>query len=339
MTDGRDLTEPVFQGGVQSSLQLSYLPWRSQLQAGVTCGFPMCMPVQLHAALLNGQQVSALVAVLDDMGEDQGKPRAPKELSRRSRRGHGVRPTALLEPAVLCTEAGSREACRALGDAAATRAYAAAVGCRLGSLMSNGHGARFITALVQRLPYGRKASSDGAVDRFFLELTEALPRAAMNAVGRGVYQALLVQIEAEEAPPSRTTRKFMERLCQHLVVLLQCSQAAQVLMQACRLGVMKKPLELSITGSVGEICRTPQGCLFLIYCLEDWRSADVAMGVLESPECFKSLAGDAKWSRILVLASDFGRTHRVQLAERVRRASLEEQECCSPEVKAAALWR
>ncbi len=329
---------PAFQGAPQSGLQLSYLPWRSQLQAGFSCGFPMCMPAQLQAALFNGQQVSVLIAVLDDVGEDP-RPREVKEPSRRARRSRGVRPPALLETAALCTETGSRDACRALADAEVTRAYAAAVGCRLGSLMSNGHGARFVAALAQRLPYGRKANSDGAADRFFAELTEALPRAAMNTAGRCVYQALLAQVEAEEAPPSRTTRKLLERLCQHLVVLLQCSQAAQVLMQACRVGAMRKPLELAVTGCVGELCHTPQGCAFLVFCLEDWKSADVAMGVLESPECFKSLADDAKWSRILTTAGDFSRAHRAQLAERVRRAPLEEQERCSPEVKAAALWR
>lgn len=336
MTDGQDLAAPLFQGAGASGLQLSYLPWRSQLQAGVSCGFPMCMPVQLHAALLNGQQISALVAVLDDVPE--AKPKEPEQ-SRRSRRNRGARPAVLLEAAALCTEAGSREACRALGDADVARAYAAATGCRLGALMSNGHGARFVAALVQRLPYGRKASSDSAPDRFFAELAEALPRAAMHAAGKGAYQAVLVQIEAEEAPPSRTTRKFLDCFSQHLLVLLQCSQASQVLTQACRLNVMKKPLELVVVGRIGEICSTPQGCHFLLFCLEDWRSADVAMSVLESPECFKSLAGDAKWSRILVLAGDFGRAHRAQLAERVRRASLEEQERCCPEVKAAALWR
>lgn len=337
-------------------LQLSYLPLRSQLQAGFACGFPMCMPVQLHAALLNGQQINALVAVLDDAPPQE--PRTPKLAAepktearaarepggrrhRRGRRSGAAAPPALalLETAALCTEAGCREACRALADADAALAYAAAAGSRLGSLMQSGHGARFLAALVQRLPYGRKATADGAADRLFAELTEALPRAAMHAAGKAVYAAVLAQVEAEEAPASRTTRKLLERLCQHLAVLLQCGQGSQVLTQACRLGVAKKSLEPAVVGRVGEICRTPQGCDFLLFCLEDWRSADVAMAVLESPECFKSLAGDAKWSRILVLAGGFGRAHRAQLAEHVRRAPLEEQERCSPEVKAAALWR
>ena len=330
------------QGVPPGSLQLSYLPFRSQLQAGVSCGFPMCMPVQLHAALLNGQQVSALVAVLDDSGNADEKVKEPSRRARQGRRpraGQGLRPASLVDTAALCTETGSREACRALADADAASAYAAAVASRLGSLMADGHGARFIAALAQSLPYGRKASCNGAADRFFVELMEALPRAAMSATGRSVYQALLAQIEAEEAPPSRSTWRFVECLCQHVAVLLQCRQAAQLLMQACRLGVVKKPLELAVTGCTAKLCSTPQSCAFLLFCVEDWRSADVAMAVLESRECFKSLAGDAKWSRILVLASDFGRTHRTQLAEQVRRAPLEEQERCLPEVKAAALWR
>lgn len=342
------------------SVQLSYFPRLSELSAGFTCAFPMIMPVQMHAALDNGQHVSVIVAVLDDVGPSEALPEpAPVKVPqakkpdrherRREAKAGGAKWTRRGEPSTslhgvdvrsLYTEDGSKEACRKMAvDAHVAEEYAGLVKGKLGTLMQTRHGSRFVCSMIQRLPYGRSAAFKSDPDTIFTEVIDALPRAAMQATGKGIYLSLLTKAENEGALPSKTTRTLVERLSRYLSVMVQCSQASQVLMGAFKVASIRKVLEAVVVDLVGDICKTPSGCHFLLHILENLQSEEVAMAVLESSECFQSLSWDADWSKLLVRAGNFGRLHRAQLAERVRHASLEEHQRCTHEVKLAALWK
>lgn len=342
------------------NLQLSYFPRLSELSKGFTCAFPMIMPVHMHAALNNGQHVSVLVAVLDDVGPGEALPEtAPVEVPqakkpdrhgrRREAKGGTEKWIRREEPSTslrsvdvrgLCTEDGSKEACRKMAvDAHAAQVYASFVKGKLGTLMQTRHGSRFVCSMIERLPYGRRAAFESDPDVIFTEVIDALPRAAMQATGKNIYLSLLTKAEQEGALPSKTTRTLVERLAKYLSVMVQCSQASQVLTEAFQVPSIRKVLEAVVVDLVGDVCKTPPGCQFLMHILEHLRSEEVAMAILESTECFQSLSWDADWSKLLVRAGNFGRLHRAQLAERVRRASLEEHQKCTQEVKLAALWK
>jgi len=323
------------------------------------------MPLQMHAALENGQNVNVIVAVLDDMGtvsdtvrrreENVAAPAAPYKSGKKGRRaaaeswrkgldGHErdapVRSFRRVDFRCLCTEDGCVEACRQMSVSEnMVYEYAHCVRGNLGMLSQTRHGSRFICAMIGRLPYGRQAAFESDADRIFAEVIDSLPRAAMQATGKSVFLALLTKADQEGVLPSKTTRTLVERLSQYLAVMVQCSHASQVLVEAFKVKSVRKVLEASVVDLVGDICKTPPGCSFLLYALEDLRSEEVAMAIVESRECFRSLSWDTVWCKILVLAGGFGHLHRSQLSERVRRASLEEQQRCTREVKLAALWK
>ena len=342
------------------NLQLSYFPRLSELSKGFTCAFPMIMPVHMHAALNNGQHVSVLVAVLDDVvpveafpetapvevphaktPDRQGRHREAKAgTAKWTRKGEPSTSLRSVDVRSLCTEDGSKEACRKMAvDAHVAEEYASFVKGKLGTLMQTRHGSRFVCAMIERLPYGRRAAFESDPDVIFSEVIDALPRAAMQATGKNIYLSLLSKAENEGTLPSKTTRTLVERLARYLSVMVQCSQASQVLTEAFKVPSIRKVLEAVVVDLVGDVCKTPPGCQFLLHILEHLRSEEVAMAILESTECFQSLSWDADWSKILVRAGNFGRLHRAQLAERVRRASLEEHQKCTQEVKLAALWK
>ena len=121
------------QGNIpRGNLQLSYFPRLSELSKGFMCAFPMIMPAQMHAALDNGQHVSVIVAVLDDVGpleafpetapvevpqaqkpDRQGKRREAKpKTAKWTRRGEPSTSLRNVDVRGLCTEEGSNEACR-----------------------------------------------------------------------------------------------------------------------------------------------------------------------------------------------------------------------------------
>jgi len=314
----------------------------------------------MHAALHNGQHVSVIVAVLDDMGPvaalpqegvadarhakksgRQGRRREAKPVEEKwSRRGEPSASLRGIDARSLCTDEGSKDACRKMAASAhVAEEYASFIKGKLGSLMQTRHGSRFVCSMIERLPYGRNAALESDPDAIFTEIIEALPRAAMQTAGKNIYLSLLARAEGEGTLPSKTTRTLAERLSRYLSVMVQCSQASQVLLEAFKVPSIRKVLEAVVVDLVGDICKTPPGCHFLLHVIENLQSAEVAMAILESRECFQSLSWDADWSKVLVRAGDFGCLHRVQLAEKVRRASPEERQRCTQEVKLAALWK
>ena len=351
------------QGFVQGGdMQLAYLPRLSELQGGFVVGFPMCMTTQMHAALKNGQEVSVIIAVLDDVGvapaeaepttlhkseeritKKLNKKGAPRAMTIQERKWVPRGPESIVHPVdarSLCTEEGSRVACRVMAANEHLAAeYAYFIKGRLGMLMQNHFGSRVLCAMIERLPYGRRASSESEATRIVAEVIEALPRAAMQATGKNVYISLLAKARQEGALPSKTTRTLAERLSRDICPMVHCSQASQVLQGAFQVDYLRKSLELAVVEKVGDICTTPQGCRFLAYLLEHRQSEEVAMAILESRECFQSLSWDTAWSRILVQAGEFSPLHRSQLADMVRHASLDECQRCTHKVKLAALWR
>ena len=342
------------------NVQLSYLPQRSALPESFTLGFPMCLPMQIHAALQNGQSISVIMAVLDDTAAEDPEEKPPSEKLpwRQSGRGSRRAPKPQedkwtpknqgkvslslqdVDAKRLCTEEGSKEACRKLAanpDLASE--YAFFVKSRLGLLMRSRPGSRFLCELFARLPYGRSVAPESDAVLVVMELIESLPRAAMQATGKSVYAVLLDKVRKEGPIPSKTTRAFAERLSKNVSPLVQCRYGTQILLEAFELDCMGKLLETTVAAIVEDVCKTPPGCEFLTKLLESPRSVDVAMALLESRECFQSLSWDSDWSKLLVRASEFGSSHRTQLADRVRHATPEERQKCTHEVKLAACWK
>lgn len=341
-------------------VQLSYLPQRSELPESYTLAFPMYLPMQMHAALQNGQSISVIMAVLDDTTAEDPEEKVPSETLPWRQSGRGSRRTPKLQRAKwtpksqekaslslrevdakhLCTEEGSKEACRKMAaNPDLANEFAFFVKSRLGFLMRSRPGSRFLCELLARLPYGRSVAPESEAALVVTELIESLPRAAMQATGKSVYAVLLEKIRKEGPIPSKTTRAFSERLSKNVSPLVQCRYGAQVLLEAFEVDCMGKLLETAVAAIVEDVCKTPPGCEFLTKLLESPRSLDVAMALLESRECFQSLSWDSDWSKLLVRASEFGSSHRTQLADRVRRATPEERQRCTHEVKLAACWK
>jgi len=228
------------------------------------------------------------------------------------------------------------QACGLLrGNRQLAEQYAAALRGRLDRLMQSRAGVQLLAELVAALPFGRGVRADGDAALLLQELVDALPRQAMQPLGRLVYGAFLRRCANETGPSCQLSRALAERLARHVLPLALCQYGSSVLLEALELASMKGCLEAAVCKSIEEVCSTPQGCRFLDRLLA-LGSQEVAMALLESPGCLRSLRLDREGCGLLRRAADFGASHRAQLAETLRRSGLEDV----PEsVKVAACWK
>jgi len=212
--------------------------------------------------------------------------------------------------------------------------YAAALRGRLDRLMQSRAGVQLLAELVAALPFGRGVRADGDAALLLQELVDALPRQAMQPLGRLVYGAFLRRCANETGPSCQLSRALAERLARHVLPLALCQYGSSVLLEALELASMKGCLEGAVCKSIEDVCSTPQGCRFLDRLLA-LGSQEVAMALLESQGCLRSLRFDREGCGLLRRAADFGASHRAQLAETLRRSGLEVPES----VKVAACWK
>jgi hypothetical protein len=368
---------------------LSYLPYSTSFQPGVTLAFPVSLPAAFEAALSNGQPLGVVVAVIDSIAAPEGPPEAPlgvdqgeeessarycwvsegaskpqgtsKSQARRERRRRGYRSSGaspLKAPARgspvdgfeerwkpvhkicnLLSEEGSREAAEEIERSpGALDAYSSNLKQRLGEYMSNAFSCSVLLLLLKKVPYGRKARRGSVHEQLLVELIEGLPRSCSNPLGREVYLELLARASEEGDLPSQTSKLLLDKLCQHLGVLIDSSHAAIVLKKALSLQSFQGALLTSLQGLLGSVCRSNEGCEFVSFVLRKYSTHQLAMTLLESQGCFKLLWKNAKWNSLLVQASSFGNLHQKELAERFRASTPEEQMKIPLSVKRAALW-
>jgi hypothetical protein len=206
-------------------------------------------------------------------------------------------------------------------------------------LMQSRPGSRFLAKLIEALPYGRQAAPEGAPSHVMMEVFGTLPRAAMHPAGRTIFAAILAKVQTEGPVLSKTTRVLAQRLAQDLAPLVQSPHAAPIIAEAFMVPALRRVLEPAAAHSVDAFSKTPQGCHFLAHLLDHLHSAEVAMAILESPQCFQSFACDADWAQLLVAAGNFSATHHAQLTSQVRVLPVDQQARCLHRVKVAACWK
>ena len=375
-----------------SPLQLAHLPLMSQMMAP-TPAVPVCMTLLIQAAMQNGQTISVIMAVIDDVVETPETPQtpshgipaafvqqdaparyvernedrdaehhvsgraAPPEARRGHRGGKGHRrkdfnqrdlvASARSAPCaahvaprcvtLVFTEAGAQSArvtLRAQTNLAVE--YATAVKGRLGQLLNSSAGAKFLAELVGVLPFGRGVRPESDVGILFQELVEALPRLAMQPLGRLAYVALLARCNQEPGPSCQLSRCLADRLAQLVLPLGLCPYGQKVLQEAMQLSCMKPRLEEALARRVNEISSSSQGCDFLSRLLAAG-CQEVAMALLESDSTLRSLSFDKQGTELLLEAANFGPSHRAQLAATMGRAggALDLPEA----LKKAACWK
>jgi hypothetical protein len=363
--------------GCAPALQLSYLPMSTELPCyRMPIGIPMQLPVSFQAPMKDGFALNVLCAVLEDPSElPQGaepKERPPSELCspvlrtagphrkprirdmRRRRlqwsedleRESGefvlqgsrcmANPT-MVDP--LQSEKGIQSALQVIKQQpSAASEYCRLVQGRLGPLVAKGTGARMVAAMLERIPYGRNAPVHSDASGMVQELVDALPRLAMQPTGGLVYGILLKKSSTEDLPPSKTTRGLAARLAKNALLLSQCQYGQKVLLDALKVDPVRTIVEPSVIHSLPDVVGSPHGCRFLVSFLE-LGGAAVAMAVLESVECVRSLAGDEEWCCILIKAASYGKGHRAQLADTLRHVFQDGWSRCSASVKHAACWK
>ena len=244
-----------------------------------------------------------------------------------------------LQASYIFTETGSKQVLAEIErHPESLEELASAVHWKLSDCLSNAFANSVVVALLNRMPYGRKARRNSVYEAMLVELTEALPRSCMHPLGREVYLTLLCRASEEADLPSRTTKLLVERISNNVGVMVDCSQARTVLKKALQLTSFRPTILASLQSNVDFICKTPHGCEFVSGVLRKYEATQLAMAILESARCFRNLSRDLKWSSLLVQASSFSQLHRSELAERIRSADPQDQMRLPLSVKRAALW-
>lgn len=234
---------------------------------------------------------------------------------------------------------GSRELMRASGPMA-HQTCALHVLKDLGKCLVNAHAAEVLTRVVREAPYGRAAARGSCFEKVFEGLIYALPRSAMNPLGKEVYLSMLLRAEAEAELLSQMSKKLRSKLVADFCVLISSPQSALVLKRAISVASFKHMLLDALEKDIVSIvCRGGDvGCDFVSGLLRKEDSLKVAMTLLESQACFQRLSRDSKWSSLLVQASSLGHVHRREMANRLRGCSAEEFMRLPVHIKKAGLW-
>ena len=234
---------------------------------------------------------------------------------------------------------GSRELMRASGPLA-HQTCALDVLKDLGKCLVNAHAAEVLTRVVREAPYGRAAPRGSCFEKVFEGLIYALPRSAMNPLGKEVYLSMLLRVEAEAELLSQMSKMLRNKLVADFCVLISSPQSALVLKRAMSVASFKHMLLDALEKDIVSIvCQGGDvGCDFVSGLLRKEDSLKVAMALLESQACFQRLSRDSKWSSLLVQASSLGHVHRREMANRLRGCSAEEFMRLPLHIKKAGLW-
>lgn len=210
----------------------------------------------------------------------------------------------------------------------------------LGKCLVNAHAAEVLTRVVREAPYGRAAARGSCFEKVFEGLIYALPRSAMNPLGKEVYLSMLLRVEAEAELLSQMSKMLRNKLVADFCVLISSPQSALVLKRAMSVASFKHMLLDALEKDIVSIvCRGGDvGCDFVSGLLRKEDSLKVAMALLESQACFQRLSRDSKWSSLLVQASSLGHVHRREMANRLRGCSAEEFMRLPVHIKKAGLW-